>query len=85
MYIQKMLQGGTHKADSPAWGLKVVVALCVLTIARKDEAPVLVPGFVVGEVPFKSFCRAQVSLLQDRSETAGPPQGGHRTEEARAR
>lgn len=32
-----------------------MVALWGLRIARKDEAPVLVPGFVVGEVPFMSI------------------------------
>lgn len=39
----------------------MVAALCGLRMVRKDEALVLVPGFVAGEVPVTSICRAQVS------------------------
>lgn len=87
MQIQKMLQGGKQKPDFPVWGLKVVAAFCGLRRVRQDEALVLVPGFVAGEVPVTSICRPRyppllLSLQGDRysSETAGSLQGGHSTE-----
>lgn len=61
IYVNTKCFKEVNKPGLAVWGLKVAAALWGLMIARKDAAPVLVPGFVAGEVPFRNICRAQVS------------------------